>query len=59
MDCHGWGGEVWFCQPLIPTYILGVAVGMRRWDSGRRVANTRNPVNLGYKSLYQFSQVMN
>ena len=30
---------------LIPTYILGEAVRMPRWDGGRRVANTRNPVN--------------
>ena len=30
---------------LIPTYILGEAVGMPCWDIGRRVANTRNPVN--------------
>ena len=29
---------------VIPTYILGEAVGMPRWDVGRRDANTRNPV---------------
>ena len=31
---------------LISTYILGEAVGMPRWDGGRRDANTRNPVKL-------------
>ena len=30
---------------LIPTYILGEAVGMPHWDGGRRDANTRTPVN--------------
>ena len=33
---------------LIPTYILGEAVGMPRWDGGRRDANTRTPVNDNY-----------
>ena len=33
---------------LIPTYILGEAVGMPRWDCGQRVANTRNSVKISY-----------
>ena len=36
---------------LVPTYILGEAVGMPRWDGGRRGAYTQNPVN--YLELYR------
>ena len=47
MDRHGWGGGVVVVatvEYVIPTYILGEAVGMPHWDGGRRDANTRNPV---------------
>ena len=36
---------------VIPTYILGEAVGMPHWDGGRRDANTQNPVNLGIHNI--------
>ena len=39
------GAVVSTVEYLIPTYILGEAVGMPRWDGGRRDANTRTPVN--------------
>ena len=40
----GGGVVVSTVEYLIATYILGEAVGMLRWDGGRRDVNTRTPV---------------